>query len=86
MNKDQMNGTIDEVVGSAKRKVGELTNDNRLQAKGVTQQVKGKVEQSLGKTKDAVRKVVEGTRLHIDTHAELSFKDSTAGTKCNESK
>ena len=35
MNKDRVKGAIDEVVGSAKRKAGELTGDTPLQIKGL---------------------------------------------------
>lgn len=52
MNRDRMKGTIDEVVGSAKRKAGELTGNTKLQVEGMAQQVKGKVENAWGKTKD----------------------------------
>ena len=55
MNKDRVNGTIDEVVGNAKRKAGGLTGNVPLQVRGMAQQVKGKVENAWGKSKDAVR-------------------------------
>ena len=35
MNKDRAKGTIDEVLGSAKRKAGELTGDTQLEVKGM---------------------------------------------------
>jgi uncharacterized protein YjbJ (UPF0337 family) len=54
MNSNQVNGAIDEVVGSAKRKAGELTGNTPLQVKGMAQQVKGKLENALGKVEDAV--------------------------------
>ncbi len=54
MNDDRVKGTIDEVVGSTKRKVGEWTGNTPLQVKGIAQQVKGKLEVALGKTKDMV--------------------------------
>ena len=56
MNKDLVKGTIDELVGSAKRKVGGLTGNTPLQVKGLAQQAKGKIENAVGKTKDAVHK------------------------------
>jgi uncharacterized protein YjbJ (UPF0337 family) len=56
MNKDRVKGTIDEVVGSSKRKAGKWTGNTPLQVKGMAQQVKGKLENALGKAKDAVRK------------------------------
>jgi uncharacterized protein YjbJ (UPF0337 family) len=54
MNSHRVNGTIDEVVGSAKRKVGKLTGNTPLQVKGAVQQVKGKLENTLGKVQDGV--------------------------------
>lgn len=55
MNEDRLKGTYDEVVGSIKRKAGELTHDTPLQAEGIAQQIKGKLENTLGKAKDVVR-------------------------------
>jgi uncharacterized protein YjbJ (UPF0337 family) len=54
MNSNRVNGTIDEVVGSAKRKAGELTGNTPLQVRGAVQQVKGKLENAVGKVQDAV--------------------------------
>jgi uncharacterized protein YjbJ (UPF0337 family) len=66
MNKDRVKGTIDEVVGGAKRKAGELTGDAQLQVEGMVQQVKGKVENVVGKTRDAIH---EANREAEVTHA-----------------
>jgi uncharacterized protein YjbJ (UPF0337 family) len=54
MNKDRVKGTIDELVGCAKRKVGGLTGNTPLQVKGLAQQAKGKIENAVGKSRDAV--------------------------------
>jgi uncharacterized protein YjbJ (UPF0337 family) len=54
MNKDRVNGTTDQLVGSAKRKAGEMTGDSKLQVKGIAQQGKGILEEVWGKVKDAV--------------------------------
>jgi uncharacterized protein YjbJ (UPF0337 family) len=59
MNKDRVQGTIDQVVGSAKRKAGDLTGNTQLQVEGVAQQVKGNLESTWGKAKDAVREANE---------------------------
>ena len=40
MNADRVKGTIDEVVGSTKRKVGEPTDDTHIQVEGAAQHVK----------------------------------------------
>ncbi len=63
MNKDRVNGTIDKVVGSAKRTAGKLTGNTPLQIKGIAQQVKGKLESTLGKAKEAVRQANKGTKV-----------------------
>jgi len=57
MDKNRVKGTIDEVVGSTKRNVGNLTGDNSTEIKGAAQQIKGKVENAVGKLKDAGRDV-----------------------------
>ncbi len=67
MNKDRVNGTINEVVGSAKRTAGKLTGNTPLQVKGMPQQVKGKLENTLGKAKEAVRGSNQGTKARNGT-------------------
>jgi uncharacterized protein YjbJ (UPF0337 family) len=81
MNRDQVKGAIDEVVGSARRAAGELTGNTRLQVKGMAQQVKGKVEGAWGKAKDALRDAVENTEVHIDTQVKLSRKNPPADSE-----
>jgi uncharacterized protein YjbJ (UPF0337 family) len=71
LNKDRVKGTIDEVVGSAKRKAGEMTGSTKLQVEGMAQQVKGKLENTLGKTKDVVRDAIDNTEVRVDAHVKL---------------
>ena len=54
MNKSRIQGTLDTLVGGAKRKAGEITGDTKLQVKGIAQQAKGTIEKTWGKTKEAV--------------------------------
>jgi uncharacterized protein YjbJ (UPF0337 family) len=81
MNRDQVKGAINEVVGSAKRAAGELSGNTRLQVKGMAQQVKGKVEGAWGKAKDTVRDAVENTEVHIDTQVKISRKNPPASSE-----
>jgi uncharacterized protein YjbJ (UPF0337 family) len=46
---------MNDVIGSAKRKVGNLTGNNGLKVEGAVQQVKGKVQNTWGKVKDSGR-------------------------------
>jgi uncharacterized protein YjbJ (UPF0337 family) len=81
-----MNGIIDEVAGSAKRKAGELTDNPKLRAEGMVQQVKGKVEGAWGKAKEAVHDAIEGTEVHLDAHVKLGLKNSAANVDSNKCK
>jgi uncharacterized protein YjbJ (UPF0337 family) len=67
MNSDQVNGTVDEIVGSAKQKAGKLTGNTPLQVKGMAQQVKGKLENTLGKAKDAMQEANQESGAPRDT-------------------
>ena len=82
MNDDRMKGTIDEVVGSTKRKVGEWTGNTPLQVKGIAQQVKGKLEIALGKTKDAIHEAGLHSREQDGTQA--SQAPPAASESCND--
>ena len=66
MDSDRIKGKTDDVVGRAKRQVGEWTGDTETQAEGAAQQVKGKVENAWGKTKDAVRDAVDDSKRHAE--------------------
>ena len=55
MNKDTVQGTMDDVAGRAKRQIGEWTGDTDAQVKGAGQQIKGKAEKAWGNVKDAIR-------------------------------
>ncbi|MGA9070985.1 MAG: CsbD family protein [Terracidiphilus sp.] len=78
VNKEQVKGIIDEVAGCAKRKAGELTGNQRLQAEGAIQQVKGKAEGAWGKAKEAVQDALENTNVRLETHLTLSVNPSVA--------
>jgi uncharacterized protein YjbJ (UPF0337 family) len=86
MNKDRVKGTIDEVVGSAKRKAGEVTGNTRLQVEGMAQQVKGKVENAWGKTKDVACDAIENTEVDAKVHVKVGVRPPAADIKHNQSK
>jgi uncharacterized protein YjbJ (UPF0337 family) len=71
-----MNGTVDQLLGSAKRKVGSITNNTHLQVEGIAQQGKGKVESALGKAQDAIKDGVAKAKQHIDGHVSVGLKKS----------
>jgi uncharacterized protein YjbJ (UPF0337 family) len=81
MNKNRMNGTIDQVVGSAKRKAGRMTRNTRLQVEGIAQQGKGKVESALGKAQDAIKDAVGNAELHVNGHVTVGLTKSSGKGK-----
>ena len=80
MNKGRAKGTIDEVVGSAKRKAGELTGNTQLQVEGMVQQVKGKVENAWGKAKDVVDEANAEAKVKHETRIEVELECSAVET------
>ena len=78
MNKDHVKGTIDEVIGSAKRRAGELTDNSQLQVEGMVRQVKGKVENAWGKAKDVVHEANQEAEVKHDTRIKAEIECSAA--------
>ena len=74
MNSDRVKGTIDEVVGSAKRKAGEATGSTKLQVEGAVQQVKGKLENAWGRAKDAVHEANAEANVQHESRVDLAME------------
>lgn len=55
MNKDQVKGEWDTLVGKAKRAWGELTDDDILKAEGSSDKLFGFIEKKFGDTKEAIK-------------------------------
>jgi uncharacterized protein YjbJ (UPF0337 family) len=74
MNKNRINGTVDQLVGSVKRKAGSITNNTHLQVEGIAQQGKGKVESALGKAQDSIKSAVGDAEKQIQGHVKRGLK------------
>jgi uncharacterized protein YjbJ (UPF0337 family) len=59
MDKDRIEGKVDDIKGRVKRQVGEWTGDDKSQAEGTADQAKGKIQNAFGKVKDAGRDAVD---------------------------
>lgn len=55
MNKHQVKGVTNEATGEVKEKVGKMTGDRSLQAKGEAREMKGKVQKGVGDAKEDLR-------------------------------
>jgi uncharacterized protein YjbJ (UPF0337 family) len=62
MNKDQVEGSWEQMKGKAKRVWGELTDDDFIKADGSTDKLYGIIQQKFGDTKDAIKKKLEALR------------------------
>lgn len=51
MNKDKLKGKANEVAGATRRKTGDVTGNESMEAKGAAQQAKGKAQQAVGEAK-----------------------------------
>jgi uncharacterized protein YjbJ (UPF0337 family) len=51
--KDKAKGTVHELKGRAKQKVGRVTRNRQLEAEGVAEKIGGKVQKKIGKVERA---------------------------------
>ena len=56
---DKIKGKANEMVGAARRKTGDVTGNEEMEAKGAAQQGKGKAQGALGEAKDKVNDLKE---------------------------
>ena len=58
MNKDQVNGKVENIKGRVKEAAGALSGDKKTQAEGLADRVKGAAQEKLGDLKhNAARKI-----------------------------
>jgi uncharacterized protein YjbJ (UPF0337 family) len=56
MNKDQVNGTVEETKGKVKESTGKILNDKGLEAEGNVQKNVGKIQKGVGDIKEDIKK------------------------------
>ena len=74
MDKDRIEGKLDDVKGRVKRQVGEWTGDKDAQAEGTLDQAKGKAQNAWGKMKDAARESLDDQNLQGEESRPASRK------------
>ena len=78
MDKDRIEGKMEDIKGRAKRQVGEWTGDTQTQAEGAMDQVKGKAQNAWGKAKDAARDSMDDANKQADESRPVTRKDEDA--------
>ncbi len=86
MNQNQVKGTIDQAVGSAKREAGEWAGDGQLQVEGMVQQVKGKVESAWGKAKEVVHEANEEAKVEHESRIKVELECASSSLESSKKK
>jgi uncharacterized protein YjbJ (UPF0337 family) len=55
MDKDRIEGSVEQAKGKVKEVAGKVTGDSKTEAEGKADQVKGKVQNTIGGIKDTLR-------------------------------
>ena len=55
MNKDQVKGTVKEIVGKVQQEAGKLIGSKKQQAKGLGKQISGKAQKVYGNAKEVIK-------------------------------
>ncbi len=59
MDKNRVEGMMDQAKGAIKQGVGKVTGDEKLQGEGLADKTKGKAENTVGGAKDTLRDVAD---------------------------
>ena len=59
MDKDRIQGSLDQAKGKIKEGVGKATGDSKLETEGKVDQFSGKVQNTVGGLKDKIREKTE---------------------------
>jgi len=59
MNKDQIKGVANDLVGRVQEEAGKLVGSKEQQAKGLGKQVSGKAQKAVGDAKEVIKDAVD---------------------------
>ena len=59
MNKDRIQGSVEQAKGKVKEVAGKATGDSKLQTEGHADQISGKVKNTVGGFKDSVKEALD---------------------------
>jgi uncharacterized protein YjbJ (UPF0337 family) len=59
MDKDRIEGSVEQAKGKVKEIAGKIAGDSKLETEGKAQQVAGKVQNAVGGFKDTVKEAVK---------------------------
>jgi uncharacterized protein YjbJ (UPF0337 family) len=59
MNKDRIQGSVEQIKGKVKEVAGKATGDTKLESEGKADKISGKVQNTIGGMKDAVKEAID---------------------------
>jgi uncharacterized protein YjbJ (UPF0337 family) len=59
MNKDRIQGSVEQAKGKVKEVAGKATGDAKLESEGKAQKTVGKIQNAVGGVKDALKEAVD---------------------------
>jgi uncharacterized protein YjbJ (UPF0337 family) len=59
MNKDRVEGSLEQAKGKVKEVTGKVTGDSKLETEGKADQVAGKVQNTVGGIKDSIKESLD---------------------------
>jgi uncharacterized protein YjbJ (UPF0337 family) len=59
MDKDRIQGSVEQAKGKIKEVAGKVTGDAKLETEGKTQETAGKIQNAVGGFKDTLKEAVE---------------------------
>lgn len=59
MNKDELDGKVDQVKGKVKQATGDLTDNERLHDEGVADEAGGEIQEGFGRGRRKVGEAIE---------------------------
>lgn len=78
MNKDQISGNVDQVVGKIKQNAGETIGNEKLANEGVVDQMKGAVKEVWGNAKDAAAEISRDIHKRAEAREQANGRDNEA--------
>ena len=81
INKDTVEGTLNEFGGKAEGWVGDATGDTKMQAEGKIDELKGKVQDVYGKARDKVSEWADNAPESVQRARETASRYASEGAE-----
>lgn len=75
MNKETLEGKLEQIAGNIKEKFGEVTGNQRMANAGAAERVKGAAKEAWGHTKDTAQQVAETKSENLKDRFEAEAHD-----------